>query len=386
VAIIARSMGIPAVCGIDEAALALPAGARVVIDGTHGLLKVSPEESFVSKVRERVARQAARREAEKASAFAPARTRDGHRVEVAANVRNAKEAREAMAAGAEGVGLLRSEFLFFDREAAPDEEEQAAAYAGVAEAVGRERPAVIRTLDVGGDKPLPYLPIPREANPFLGLRGVRVSLEYPEAFRTQLRAILRAAPLGNVHVMFPMVATLDEVRAAKQILAEEQRAVPHALKVGIMIEVPSAAVIAEVLAREVDFFSIGTNDLTQYVLAMDRGHPSLARHADALHPAVLRMIAMTVEGAHEHGKWVGVCGGIASDVLAVPILVGLGVDELSVDIPSIAPVKATISRWSMDACAAAATAVLRLRTTGEVRKYLADRVEEAGAQEEKLLA
>jgi phosphocarrier protein FPr/phosphocarrier protein len=377
VAIIARSMGIPAVCGIDEAALALTDGARVVIDGTHGILKVSPEEKYLTAVRERVARQVAQREAEKAAAFAQAQTRDGHRVEVVANIKNAKDAREAMARGAEGVGLLRSEFLFMDREAAPSEEEQAAAYTGVAEAVGRGRPIVIRTLDVGGDKPLPYLPLPKEANPFLGLRGIRVSLEYPEMFRTQLRAILRVAPLGDVHVMFPMIATLDEVRAAKQVLAEAQRAVPHAVKVGLMIEVPSAAVIAEVLAREVDFFSIGTNDLTQYTLAMDRGHPVLARYADALHPAVLRMVALTVEGAHEHGKWVGVCGGIASDVLAVPLLTGLGVDELSVDVPSIASVKATLARWSMDECDALATEALRQRTTAEVRALLADRAEEA---------
>jgi phosphocarrier protein FPr/phosphocarrier protein len=211
------------------------------------------------------------------------------------------------------------------------------------------------------------------------MRGIRVSLEYPDLFRAQLRAILRASPVGNVHVMFPMVATLEEVRAAKQILAEEQRTVVHSVKVGVMIEVPSAAVIVELLAREVDFFSIGTNDLTQYTLAMDRGHPRLARYADALHPAVLRMMAMTVEGAHEHGKWVGVCGGLASDPLAVPLLVGLGVDELSVSIPAIASVKATLARWNLRDCAGLATDVLRSRTTADVRAFLAEHVEEAGA-------
>lgn len=371
VAILARSMGIPAVCGIDESALGLADGTRVVLDGTKGLLRVNPDESYVSEIRERILRQAARGAADEANAFATARTRDGHRVEVVANVRNAADARAAVEAGAEGVGLLRSEFLFADREDAPDEEEQAAAYAAVAAVLGKERPFVVRTLDVGGDKPLPYLPLPQEDNPFLGLRGIRVSLANPELFRTQLRAILRAAPLGNLHVMFPMIATLDEVRAAKEILAEEQRVVSHAIKVGVMIEVPSAAITAEVLAREVDFFSIGTNDLTQYTLAMDRGHPQLARHADALHPAVLRMMAMTIEGAHEHGKWVGVCGGIASDPLAVPVLVGLGVDELSVDVPAVKTVKATLARWSFEECAELATDVLRLRSATEVRTVLA---------------
>jgi phosphocarrier protein FPr/phosphocarrier protein len=373
-------MGIPAVCGVDEAALSLPDGARVVIDGTHGLLRVNPDDRDVSLARERIARLAAQREADLASAFAQARTRDGHRVEVVANIRNVEDAREAVAAGAEGVGLLRSEFLFLgDRAEAPSEDEQAAAYAAVAETLGKERRLVVRTLDVGGDKPLSYLPLPREANPFLGIRGIRFSLEHPDLFRTQLRAILRAAPFGNVHVMFPMIATLDELRAAKRHLAEEQRAVPHAVKVGIMVEVPSAAIAAEVLAREVDFVSIGTNDLTQYTLAMDRAHPQLARQADALHPAVLRMIAMTVEGAHEHGKWVGVCGGLASDPLAVPLLTGLGVDELSVGVPAIAPVKAALGRWTLDACMDLATGALRLRTIGEVRSYLAEHVDETGS-------
>jgi phosphocarrier protein FPr/phosphocarrier protein len=219
--------------------------------------------------------------------------------------------------------------------------------------------------------------MPKERNPFLGMRGIRVSLANPEMFRTQLRAILRAAPYGDVHVMFPMVASLDEVRAAKLILAEEQAAFPHSVKVGVMIEVPSAAVMAEVLAREVDFFSIGTNDLTQYTLALDRGHPKLAGLADALHPAVLRMIALTVEGAHEHGKWVGVCGGLASEALATPLLVGLGVDELSVSLPDIPSVKATLSRWTLEECNELATRVLRLRSAADVRSFLTAQLEES---------
>ncbi len=379
VAILARSLGIPAVCGIDEAALQLPNGERVVVDGTLGTLRVSPDEVQVKLVRQRIASQAAQREADAAAAIGPGRTRDGHRVEVVANIRNLGDAREAIAQGAEGVGLLRSEFLFFGRESAPSEDEQAEAYTAIAGVLGPERRFVLRTLDVGGDKPLPYLPMPKEQNPFLGLRGIRVSLAYPDLFRAQLRAVLRSAPAGNLHLMFPMISSLEELRAAKQILAEEQKTIQRAVKVGVMIEVPSAAVIVELLAREVDFFSVGTNDLTQYTLATDRGHPQLARNADALSPAVLRLIAMTVEGAHEYGKWVGVCGGLASDALAVPLLVGLGVDELSVSVPSIVGVKATLSRWRLHECAGLATDVLRCRTTAEVRALLASQAEEAAS-------
>jgi phosphocarrier protein FPr/phosphocarrier protein len=378
VAILARSLGIPAICGIDEGALALPNGTRVVLDGALGFLRTSPDERQVEQVRVRIAEQAAQRELDAAAAEGPGRTKDGHHVEVAANIRSLEDARQAMAAGAEGVGLLRSEFLFLGRETPPSEDEQAEAYGAIAALLGKDRPLIIRTLDVGGDKPLSYLPLPKEENPFLGLRGIRVSLEYPELFRAQLRAVLRAAPAGKVHLMFPMISTLEELRAAKQILAEEQQTVQRAVKVGVMIEVPSAAVIVELLAREVDFFSIGTNDLTQYTLATDRGHPRLARHADALHPSVLRLVAMTVEGAHEFGKWVGVCGGIASDPLAVPLLVGLGVDELSVSVPSIVPVKAAISRWRLHECADLANDVLRCRTTAEVRSVLNQQAEQAG--------
>jgi len=229
----------------------------------------------------------------------------------------------------------------------------------------------VRTLDVGGDKPLAYQPLPREDNPFLGLRGIRVSLDRPGLFRAQLRSLLRAAHLGDLHIMFPMVATLEELRAAKAILAEESGTQYPAVKVGVMIEVPSAALIADALAREVDFFSIGTNDLTQYCLAMDRGHPRLARQADALHPAVLRLIALTVEAAHRHGKWVGVCGGLASDLLALPALLGLGIDELSVDVPSIGAVKCRLSRLARTECEALARELLTLPTAMEVRARLA---------------
>ncbi|WP_250440983.1 phosphoenolpyruvate--protein phosphotransferase [Caballeronia sp. AZ1_KS37] len=371
VAILARSLGIPAICGIDEDALQLPDGTLVVLDGSHGSLRRNPSADDLAKARERIDRQTKKREEEKVAASKQAVTADGHRVEVVANIRNAQEARDAVAAGAEGVGLLRSEFLFDNRDTAPSEDEQAAEYCAVAEALGRERPLVVRTLDVGGDKPLSYLPLPKEDNPFLGLRGVRVSLDRPDMFRTQLRAILRAAPIGNLHIMFPMVASIEEVRAAKRLLQEEAGDRIDSIKVGVMIEVPSAALIAEPLAREVDFFSIGTNDLTQYTVAMDRGHPKLAKQADALHPAVLRLIGMTVDGAHKHGKWVGVCGGIASDAMAVPVLVGLGIDELSVSVPAVGSIKAQLARLTMDEARQLAAKVITLGTAAEVRALLA---------------
>ena len=371
VAILARSLGIPAVCGIDDAVLQLAEGKRVVLDGTRGVLHGNPTDDDIARAEERMAKLATRRAQEEAAANAAAVTTDGHRVEVAANIRNAADAADAVAHGAEGIGLLRSEFLFEDRDTMPSEAEQAAEYVAVAKALGRERTLVIRTLDVGGDKPLSYLPLPKEDNPFLGLRGIRVGFDRPDLLRTQLRAILQAAPHGKLHVMFPMIASVEEFRTAKAMLLEEARASGAIAKVGAMVEVPSAALMSEALAREADFFSIGTNDLTQYTLAMDRGHPKLARQADGLHPAVLKMIALTVEGAHRHGRWVGVCGGIASDALAVPVLIGLGVDELSVSVPAIAAVKAAVKRVSRSDCEALAKEVLAMATTQDVRDRLA---------------
>ena len=369
-AILARALGLPAVCGVDRAALELEDGTAVLLDGTGGTLLKDPDETEVAAARAVMGRLAAQRHSERAAASEPAATTDGHRIEIAANIGTAEEAVAAVAHGAEAVGLLRSELLFLDRDTAPDEREQAEVYRAVAAALGRGRRLVIRTLDVGGDKPLAYLPLPAEQNPFLGLRGIRVSLERPDLLRSQLRAILAAAALSDVHVMFPMIATLDELRAARRILAEE-RAGGASVRVGVMIEVPSAALTAEHLAREVDFFSIGTNDLTQYTLAMDRGHPRLAPLADALHPAVLQLISLTVEAAHRHGKWVGVCGGMAAEPLAVPVLLGIGVDELSVPVPAIAAVKALVRRLSLRHCRELAREVAGLSTAGEVRARLA---------------
>ena len=297
-----------------------------------------------------------------------------------ANIGGLKDAKQILALGGEGVGLLRSEFLFMERADAPSEEEQFKTYRAIAEVLGKDKPLIIRTLDVGGDKPLAYLPIPKEDNPFLGERGVRVGLDRPEILRAQLRAILRAAPSGRVKVMFPMIATLSELRDVKAILAEEAASLGlPPVPAGIMVEIPAVAMMAEQFAAEADFFSVGTNDLTQYTLAMDRGHPKLAPQVDGLNPAVLRLIAQTVKGAEPLKRMVGVCGGIASDPHAVPILIGLGVTELSVSLPAIPAVKAQVRRLRMDACRELAARALAAESAAAVRALVLDPDVELGA-------
>lgn len=374
VAILARGLGIPAVAGIDPRVLDLPAGTRVVLDGDAGTLRPAPTAAEEARVVERRAADEARRARELAAAAEPAVTRDGQRIEVVANLGDVVAAARVVEVGGEGVGLLRSEFLFLDRHSAPDEDEQARQYETVARALGPDRILVIRTLDVGGDKPLSYLPIGAEANPFLGERGIRLTLARPALFRAQIRAILRASRSGRVAMMFPMIATLAEWRAARALVDEERAAlgVP-AIPVGIMVETAAAALLAERFARDADFLSIGTNDLTQYTLAMDRTNPRLAPQVDALHPAVLRLIERTVAGAHAHGRWVGVCGALAGDAVAVPVLIGLGVDELSVDIPIVPAVKARVRTLSLDECRATAREALDAGDGAEVRAIVARR-------------
>ena len=368
VAILARSLDIPLVSGIDPAALDLPNGTPVIVDGSDGTLRLNPSTTEIARIHQLQQEQTQQRRAEQASAHESATTLDGHRVEVAANIGGLADAEQGVALGAEAVGLLRSEFLFLHRATPPTEEEQLAVYTDIARALGRDRRLIIRTLDVGGDKPLPYLPLPREDNPFLGERGIRVQLNRPELLRAQLRAILGASREGRIAVMFPMIALIEEWRAARQILEEEQQrlGVPR-IEAGIMIEVASAALMADQFAREVDFFSIGTNDLTQYTLAMDRGHPRLAPHVDGLSPAVLRLIDISARAARAHGRWTAVCGGIAGDPKAVPLLVGLGIDELSVAVPAIPAVKAQIRRLRLSDCRALAETALNCSTAAEVR-------------------
>ena len=373
VAILARSLGIPAVAGIEPRALEVPNGTPVILDGAKGSLRLSPPADEVEMIRERQARLKAQREDDMAHALEPAITKDGHRVLVFANIDGLKQAQQVSPLGGEGVGLLRTEFLFMDRSSAPSEDEQAQCYAAIVKSVGPERPVVIRTLDVGGDKPLPYLPIPREDNPFLGHRGIRVGLDRPEVLRTQLRAILRASSAGRVAVMFPMIATVQELRDAKAMLAEEAKALGiEPIKCGIMVEVPSVPMMIDSFAHEADFFSIGTNDLTQYTLAMDRGHPKLAPKIDALNPAVLRLIARTINGAHAHRRLVGICGGVAGDLQGVPILLGLDIDELSVSLPAIPTVKAQIRRLNLMSCRELAQRALNCWSVEEVRALEAE--------------
>lgn len=366
-AILARALGLPAVVSAGQGVLELAVGTEVILDGSAGTLTVEPDAGALDAARKAQQEERERRDTATQAAREPAVTSDGHRVEIVANIGGVKEAKPAVENGAEGVGLFRTEFIFLETKTAPTEEEQFAIYRDVAQAFGGN-PVIVRTLDIGGDKEVAYLDLPREDNPFLGVRGVRLCLEYPDLFRTQLRAILRAASFGKLRIMFPMIADIGEMRAARAIV-EELRAELNAppVEIGIMIEVPSAAMMADVLAREADFFSIGTNDLTQYTLAMDRMHPTLASKADDLHPAVLRLIAKTVEGAHASGKWVGICGNLGGKPEAVPILVGLGVDELSIAITDIPLVKAQIRTLSLAQCQERARQALACATAAEVR-------------------
>ena len=368
VAILARSVGLPALAGIEPAALDVPDGTLVVLDGNAGTLRLHAAPEEVARIRQVQERSELRRQEHLAHALEPAVTLDGTHIEVLANIGGLKDATQIAALGGEGVGLLRSEFLFMERADAPSEEQQFEAYRAIVEAVGNRRPLIIRTLDVGGDKPLSYLPIPTEDNPFLGERGIRVGLDRPEILRTQLRAILRAATFGTVRIMFPMIATLSELRDVKAMLTDEAANLGVPLvPVGIMVEVPATAIMAAQFAREAEFFSVGTNDLTQYTLAMDRGHPKLAPQVDGLNPAVLRLIAHAVQGARPLGRHVGVCGGIASDPRAVPILLGIGVDELSVSLPAIPAVKAQIRGLRLDDCQRLAERALSAESAEEVR-------------------
>ncbi|PNG43851.1 PTS mannose transporter subunit IIC [Pseudomonas asplenii] len=372
VAILARAWGLPAICGMPAQMLALANGAQVLLDADKGELQLNPGAVVITQWQARHERQRLRHQHEHAQAALAARTRDGHHVEVTANVASLSETEQAMTLGAAGVGLLRSEFLYLDRNHAPTRDEQVSTYNAIARAVGPAHNLVVRTLDVGGDKPLAYVPMDSETNPFLGLRGIRLCLARPDLLREQFRAILGSVGLTRLHIMLPMVTQLAELRQARQILEEQARALNlgQLPKLGIMIEVPAAALMADRFAPHVDFFSIGTNDLTQYTLAMDRDHPRLASQADSFHPSVLRLIAMTVEAAHAHGKWVGVCGAMASERLAVPLLLGLGVDELSVSVPQIPAIKAAVREVNLLDCKAIAEQVLGLESAEEVREAL----------------
>ena len=372
-AILAREFGIPAVVGLGDGILTVHDGQHLVLDGERGQVFIKPDKELLNQYQIKADRlQEAKKQALRERA-APALTRDGKAIEIAANIGSVAGAQKAVELGADGVGLFRTEFLFLNRTAAPDEEEQVQAYRAIAQALAG-RPLIIRTLDAGGDKSIPYLNVAAETNPFLGLRAIRLCLSQPELFKTQLRAILRVAGEFPVKVMFPMIATLDELRRAKTLLTEAQqelaeRSESHAenLETGIMVEIPSVVEMAEQFAREVDFFSVGTNDLTQYTFAVDRTNPNVASLADACHPALLRKIRHVAEAAQLHGIWVGVCGELAGDAEASPILLGLGVDELSMSPPSIPIAKNIVRSWSISQAQSLADLALQLDSAEAVR-------------------
>jgi multiphosphoryl transfer protein len=358
-AILARALGLPAVVGLGDAVLGVADGTALLLDGDAGTLLVDPPADELEAAEGRRERAAARRAVAREHAHEPATTRDGERIEVFANLGSAAEASAAVDAGAEGVGLLRTEFLFLDRPELPDEDEQVATLTEIARALDG-RPLVVRTLDAGADKPLPALPMPPEANPFLGVRGIRLTLARPELLATQLRAILRVAADFPLKAMLPMVATVGELRAARAALAEARAAtgVRAPLELGIMVEVPAAALGAARLAEHADFFSIGTNDLTQYTMAAERGEERLASLLAGPQPAVLQLVRATVEAARARGRWVGVCGELAGDPPAAVLLAGLGVTELSMAPALVPEAKAALRSVSLaDARAAAATAL-----------------------------
>ncbi len=379
-AILARALRIPAVLGLGPGVLAIPDSTLLLLDGDSGSVQLAPDEAELTAARHarRASQQAADRAGELASE--PAVTLDGTTVEVAANAGSVADVRRAVAAGADGIGLLRTEFLFLSAERMPSEEEQAAVYAEIA-GILAGRPLIVRTLDVGADKPLPYLPREDEPNPQLGRRGIRLGLARPDVLLAQVRAVLRVAAAHPVRLMFPMVATRAEVHAAVEVVADARRSlasegvpVPDegAMQTGIMIEVPAAAVTAAILAPEVDFFSVGTNDLTQYTMAADRELSSVAALGDALHPAVLALIGRAASAAVGAGRWIGVCGELGADPVAVPLLLGLGVRELSVSTPAVGAVKEAVRATDLAKAAELARQALDLPSAQAVRDLVRD--------------
>lgn len=372
-AIMARSLEIPAVVGIGEILAEARNGDLLIVDGLEGEIHLNPDPETVARFEEKRERYLQEKEGLKKLVDQPTITRDGHQVEIAANIGTPKDLEGALRNGAEGIGLFRTEFLYMDRDTFPTEEEQFAAYKEVVEKM-KGKPVIIRTLDIGGDKEIPYLDMPKEMNPFLGYRAIRLCLDRTELFKTQLRAILRASAYGRVKIMFPMVTTLSEVREAKRILHEieeefRERKIPFSsdLEVGIMVETPASAVIADILAKEVDFFSIGTNDLIQYTMAADRMNERVSYLYQPYHPAILRLVKMVIDAAHKEGKWAGMCGEMAGDPIAIPILLGLGLDEFSMSSSSILTARQKIGTLSYSEMKTLAEQVLEQETQEKVK-------------------
>lgn len=371
-AIMARSMEIPAVVGTQHITKEVENGDLLIIDGTNGDVHVNPTPELVKEY-EAAQEKYARQKAEWAKLLNEKTiSADGHQVELAGNIGTPNDLQGVHANGGEAVGLYRTEFLYMDKEQFPTEMEQYEAYKAVLEGM-KGKPVVVRTLDIGGDKHLPYLDLPEEMNPFLGLRAIRLCFKEKEMFRTQLRALLRASVHGNLRIMFPMIATLDEFRKAKAILLEEKEAllsegvnVSPDIEIGIMIEIPAAAIMAEQLAKEVDFFSIGTNDLIQYTMAADRMNETISYLYQPYHPAILRLVKMVIDAAHKEGKWAGMCGEMAGEELAIPILLGLGLDEFSMSASSILPARSLIKKLNKAEMQKLAAEVIELQSMEEV--------------------
>ena len=344
-AIMARTLEIPAVLGLGDITTSVKTGDKVIVDGITGDVIINPSEEVIAEYTEKKAKFQAEQEELKKLIDVKTTTKSGRRIEVCGNIGKPEDVLGVIANGGDGVGLFRTEFLYMDRESAPTEEEQFESYKFVLEKMEGKQ-VVIRTLDIGGDKTLPYLPLPQEMNPFLGYRAIRLCLDKKEIFKVQLRALLRASVFGKLCVMFPMISGIQEFRQAKEVVEEckaelrtEGKEYSENIQWGIMVEIPAAAVMADELAKEVDFFSIGTNDLIQYTLAADRMSEKVSYLYNPMHPAVLRLIKMTIDGAHSQGKWVGMCGEMAGDETAIPTLVEYGLDEFSMSATSILPAK-----------------------------------------------
>ncbi|WP_026671538.1 phosphoenolpyruvate--protein phosphotransferase [Alkalihalobacterium bogoriense] len=375
-AIMARSMEIPAVVGTKSITDGIENGMMVIVDGLDGQVIVNPTTEQLSSYEQKLAQFNKQKEEWAKLVNKKTLTVDGHHVELAANIGTPDDIAGVHNNGAEGIGLYRTEFLYMGRNELPTEEEQFQAYKTVVEKMAG-KPVVIRTLDIGGDKELPYLDLPKEMNPFLGFRAVRLCLEMQDMFRTQLRALLRASAFGNLKIMFPMIATLEELQQAKAILAEEKQklvaenvSVSDEIEVGIMVEIPSTAVCADLYAPEVDFFSIGTNDLIQYTMAADRMNERVSYLYQPYHPAILRLVNMVIEAAHRQGKWVGMCGEMAGDEVAIPILLGLGLDEFSMSASSILPARSLLAKLSKQELEGFAKEMLQKATSAEVESLV----------------
>jgi phosphotransferase system enzyme I (PtsI) len=375
-AIMARSMEIPAVVGTKTATAQIQSGQFLLVDGREGKVIIDPPaETIEAYQAKRLKFQEQKAEWAKL-VDQQTLTRDGQQLELAANIGSPADVAKVLENGAEGIGLYRTEFLYMEREQLPTEEEQFEAYKTVLERMDG-KPVVIRTLDIGGDKELHYLSLPEELNPFLGFRAIRLCLQQEDMFRSQLRALLRASMYGNLKIMFPMVATLEELRQAKALLQEEKHrlqaegiAVSEQIEIGIMVEIPSTAVLADQFAPEVDFFSIGTNDLIQYTLAADRMNETVSYLYQPYHPAVLRLVKMVIDAAHRTGKWAGMCGEMAGDEVAIPILVGMGLDEFSMSASSILPARYQVRHLEQQELRQHVDTLLHMGTAQDVEEYV----------------